>query len=609
MYADQLSSASIELKQMYNDNFIEDVRITPITDQTTTKIYDNFGSVIGIDKLFNQDYDFYSTAFVMQSYRQQLRLLVEAYLSATGIEGLWRVGHAYTGVAPIVTNPVQAYTGWALISITGSVAASGSGFTVSDQYVPHVGYVLPASVTTLDPGDTYLISYSKLGYNTTLYSGEDTFSGMDVIVYGSASVSSSFQSSIERSIEKVLKADQRARVTYSSNFAYYRPQSGTGSSGIDNVFSLSDTGYLYNSGQTAHSGSIFTGSVVQLPAGYGDYDWYYDWLVLSRNDANYTFSIRSYPSSSIPSTVYYLDYNRYHPVDYLGFESGSLGLHYVFNDDATLWDISGNQNNMIRVEGTGSLPTVSLARNEDRTGLFASAGSMVYTGSLGTAMDMNGSISCEMWVKGVDSSGTLNHVTFKRESSGDYGSSLTNDGYLFSVDIQNANTKLSIRNTTTETVTASISDYLTEDPSRYHYFAYSYASGSVFLYVDDQLVNYETSSVALPSLPGNVFTTLVVEGTGVVIDEIVVTDSVLMPQDALYRFETTKPRIIRRGIPSGSVLEYHQPKLTVYASGSNEVEFHQFSVRGLQDYYGVVFNENVDLWTLPLFEVISGSVL
>jgi hypothetical protein len=58
---------------------------------------------------------------------------------------------------------------------------------------------------------------------------------------------------------------------------------------------------------------------------------------------------------------------------------------------------------------------------------------------------------------------------------------------------------------------------------------------------------------------------------------------------------------------SGSVLQYHQPKVTVYASGSNEFEFHEFSLRGLPTQQWVVRNANqAELFWLPLFK--SGSI-
>ena len=631
MYAQQFASASTDINQLLNDLYVTDVRTTPVnTSRTTSKMFDNFGSVLGVSKLFEQSYDQFNSVSVLQPYRQTLRLLTEAYLAGTTEEGLARVGHAFSGIAPLIVQPLVQYPGWALSTTTGSVKGVGPGFIVTDTDVPRIGHVLPAT-GSFAVNDQFAVSWSRLGTNTFIRDSVNTYSGLDIYIFSTASVVGSYGASIEQAFRKVVKADVNPRLFFSRDFSYYRPQTGSVAVSVTNVLSLSSAGYMYNSAPTSVTGAVFVGDVMQLPNTlypiydeamydidvYDSYvntipDWYYDWLVLIRNDASYKFAVRQYGSSSIPSTVYFREYNT-DTIDVLPFSTGSMGVHWLFDDQspqrATLRDISSNSINLQRITTSGSVPGLVMSRDEIRTGVSPS-GSLVYTGSVGPLLNFGASFYCEMWVTGIDkeAAARLNSITFKRQNAVNYSNVLNAGGYLVGIDIPSQRTKMSIQNTTTTTVTGSIASYLLEDPRRYHYFGYTYASGSIYLYVDGQTVASMTGSVAPASLPGAVFTAFIVSGSNIGIDEFVAGEGFLSPETALQHFQDTKPRLQRLGIPGSEIGQFHQPMITMYASGSGEVEFHQFSIRGLRNKGLYVFDrKTTDVIHLPLFKT-TGSV-
>ena len=636
MYALELASASAEVRQVYDDLFIGSVRTTPVGDNSTSKMYDNFGVILGADKLFNQDYNLYSNTYSLQSYRQELRLLGEAFFSGISIEGLSRVGQAYTGIAPVILEPLKYYPGWALTTYTGSVAAVGSDVLTLSGSVPRIGSVIP--YTIYDPvfvaGDGYAVSNSVLGYNTTIRDEQYYYSGLSVYTFGaSASVhDSSFQSSIEQSMLRVIKGDQKPKFYYSTNFASYRPATGSLSTGsvVDSVFSISSNGYLYNANPTAVEGSTFTGnSILCYPAdclwddsiydsdavwdlgtaGSGsNYNYYYDWLVLTRNDARYTMSIRTYPLASIPSTVYYRDYNP-EPIKLLSHSSASVSstalAHWVFGDPNVIWDISKSAYNLYPVVGS-VIPAPVFGRSEDRSGYQSTGNGFVYTKSSTAIQSSDTSFAIEMWVKGVDTqgSGSSWNIGMKHTASTDYTENLTANGYLFKVDGSTNRLVFNLQNATQQSFSASIGSYFNEQPSRYHYFATTYVSGSVYLYADDQVLLAKESS--LINAPGVVtaYLSIFASGSGFGIDEMVYSPGFLTPEMAKARFEATKPRLLRVGVERETDFHYVQPKLTAYASGSNEVEFHQFNVKWLPNGLTALFDKKKsDVFDLPLFKV------
>jgi hypothetical protein len=619
MYSLELASASAEVRQAYDDLFISSVRTTPIGSNSTSKMYDNFGVIFGVDKLFNQDYELYSNSYSLQSYRQELRLLGEAFFSGISIEGLSRVGQAYTGIAPVVLEPLKYYPGWALTTYTGSVASVGSDVLILSGSVPRIGSVIP--YTVYDPvfvaGEGYAVSNSVLGYNTTIRDEQFYYSGLSVYTFGaSASVyDSSFQSSIEQSMLRVIKGDQKPKFYYSTNFASYRPSTGypSTSSVVDSVFSISSDGYLYNANPTAIGGSSFTGNSILCSPATGSCNYYYDWLVLNKNDSRYTMSIRTYPSASIPSTVYYRDYDL-EPIRLLSHPSASVSslalAHWVFGDLNAIWDISKSAYNLYPASGSGN-PVPLFGRSEDRSGYQSNGNGFAYAKTSTSIQGTDTSFAIEMWVKGVDThgSGSSWNIGMKHTASTDYTGNLTSNGYLFKVDGATNQLVFNLQNTTQQSFSASIGSYFNEQPSRYHYFATTYVSGSVYLYADDQvLLTNASSSVGLPGV-GTAYLSIFASGSGFGIDEMVYSPVFLTPEMAKTRFEATKPRLLRIGVERVEVSQYCQPKFTAYASGSNEIEFHQFNVKWLPEGLTALFDKKKsDVFDVPLF-LVTGSVI
>jgi len=632
-YGEQLSSASAEISQVFDDLGIETTRSGPLFPNSNfSKLYDNFGSFIGYSRLYGQDINYYNEELNLQSYRQQLRYLFDAYLSGGSIKGLERIIQSFFGISPLIFEPVKDYEGWTLTTYTGSIVSKGDTFVIFNPELNRLGKMFPTT-GSFNPGDKVAISWSKLGINTKIFSKKQFYSGIDAIIYGPTSLiyatSSVLNPAIEKTINKVLRADLFIHTSGSTAFNTYRPSlTGVG------VFcspelSLSDAGYIYNNIGTSSTGSVYIGKPLGLTSaisssseyGYGiygsaryskmvfssDYDWYYDWIVFTKNDASYTFSIREYPTYIIPDTVYFKDYNK-EPISFLPFDSGSLGGHWIFNDLNKLYDISGNKCNLILVASTSSLPTYTLSRRDFQPCIYTT-GFTAYTGSIGIPLNFTNSFYFEMWIKGIDSSGSLNasSIIFKHQNSVDYSDTLFNPGYMFGIDINNKFLTFKVYSTSYNIVTGSISTFLQEIPSRYHYFAGTYISGSVYLYADDRLL-CESHIGSLPTLNSNAFTAFIIKGKNIGIDELVVSNGFLDYETAKEHFNLTKPRITRLGIPPSSLQLFHQPKITIYASKPNEVEFHQFSIRQLLPRNNYVFNKSCsELFKVPIFKY-SGSI-
>jgi hypothetical protein len=608
MYGDQLSSASVEVSQTYKDLFIDTVRTSPVGLQNTPKIYDNFGYMLGISKLAQQDYDLFSVPNTLQSYRQQLRLLQSAFLDATTTYGLAEVGQAYTGIAPIFVENVKERTGWTLTTYAGSVVSTGDGCVILDKVIPRIGAVIPVTGSVFSNGSPYRVSWSRLGTNTQIHSAVEYYSTIDAYIYVSASVfnNSSFAASMQNSLQKAVRADMQVRTFFTDAFAYTRFAPVVGGFS-DPTIATASVGYIYNYNPTVpYCGSVFTGSVMQVPPIYSRYgsanwvtnyslyeggasyqllDWNYDWLVYTRNDATYQMSVRTYASASIPNTVYYKDFNP-DPITLLGAPSGSLGMHYVFDNPNVLNDISGNQNNLQFVSSY-TKPLIMLARNDAKTGLSAVSGSMAYTGSVTNgSLNFTTSFSCEMWVSGVDTSlaSGSSGLALKIQAAPDTNTSVNSNGIRFNLAPGSANRmELDIKNGSTTIINAPLTVYPVnlEAPERFHYFAWTYCSGSVYMYVDDQTIYSGSTGATLPTWPNPSYVFFGTSTGGFALDEVLVTNTFLTPEQACTNFQNTKPRM-RRNVIGTQMEQYQQPQITMYASGSTEIEAHQFSIRGIK---------------------------
>ena len=634
-YGNELFSASVEEYQVFSDLFINTARTTSVLSRSTSKLYDNFGSMVGVDKQTLQDFTYYTAGVnVTQSYRQQLRLLYAALLAGTSYVGLEKTGQSYSGMAPIFAPLTTVNAGWVLTTYTGSVVAVGSGFIQTDRYIPRIGTILPTTGQVFNVGDPYVVSWSKLGTNTKLIGAQDLYSGIRIWAYMSPTASvqnGTFRASFEAAVLHDIRADMNPVFYYPGSgsvgpsgspytfpyMAYYRPDFGTsgatGSIIVDSVFLISPFGYLVNYAETLKKGSTFTGSVVTLPSTYQDRDWYYDWDVRVRNDARYRMAVRSYNSYSIPSTIYFQDYSPFQPVQLLPWSGSLQGAHYVFDNTTTMWDISGNKVNLLKVSGS---PTLGI----DRTGVgvgVQSADTVLYTSPVPGNGNVTGKgLTIEMWVKGFNTSTSANgtNITLKYSTDGTPGNpTLGATGYVFSIDLSNKRLSFGLYSGSLQQVNTaanSIASYMSETIPYWHYFVGTYVSGSMYLYLDGNLIGSGSSAPSLLGTASGVLSFAMNHsgaGDAILIDELFVSNQYMPSASVGERFCATKPRLRRLGQSSGSVLQYHQPQLTVWASGSNEAEFHEFSLRGLQTQGWYMFNVNQsELFWVPLFK--SGSV-
>lgn len=634
MIGNEVTSASVETGQVLADLSLDTVRTTSIEGQTTSKIYDNFGKLVGTDKLYDQAYETYTSASVdLMPYRQELRFLILSCYAGTSYEGIKLAGQAFTGISPIIIDKYREFPGWTLTVYTGSVVAAGNNFVVVDRYIPRVGRIIPTSSASLfAPGTPYVISYTKLGTNTILGGAENTYHGIDLHVYASEYASGSIETSLEQAITKVLKADIAPRFFYSNIYEGYHIDGtlGSGSSDIvynydqslnegKNVYAEAGFGvtdsYLTNTSSV--DGKAVYGRIVDLPLStYPNYNWYYDYASLLFNDAHCTFGIRQYSSGSIPSTVYFEDYNTV-PLEYLSFLPGADGTHWIFDTSDEATDISSNRATLVR---SGSIPIPILGRSETWLGQSidydAGIEEVFYSGTTGSVLNFTNAFTCEVWLKGIDNLSLDDNVVVRvrHEDSGAVGLNiLNNDGYMFMIAPMNNQVSLSVyKNSILTTVTADISDVTAELPSRYHYFAVTYYSGSVLFYRDDKCIGADTVPWPLPSLSGDVFTSIELQSSpalansfSVGVDEVMWSDTVLTPEMAKARFEQTKPRLPRLSKTSYTIEEYQQPRWVVWASGSLEFELHHFSVRGLEYPHQYILNRrNASVFDVPIF---SGS--
>ncbi len=600
MYGGELSSLQTELDQTYSDLSIENVRVTSTGTQTTSKIYDNFGVYMGATKLFNQYFDIFSTGSVLQSYRQELRVLSQAFLEGASVEGVSKIGYAYTGVGPLFTQSLKSDYRWRLTNRTGSVVYVGPDFIITNPSIYPFGSYIPVPPNTFSTGSNVIVSYSKLGTNTKLRDKQSAYSMMEMIFYTGTNNTGStgFISAITNSLQHVLKADQSVRITLSDNFVYYRPQLSTSSVQVTDTLALSSTGYLYNSSPTSGTGSSFTGTILQLPPNYKNFDWFLDWMIVKANDAYPVLEVRSYPSQSIPDTVYFKRYDTDLLPLLIPPDLTKQGTQYLFSSTGSvLYDISGHNNNLSLIY-YDTPPQYKISRDERRLGLTFGSGSTIYATGTSPELNFPGMFSAKAWISGIDktASGSLHSFTVKRLNP------ISNVGYDFGIDIDNQVMFIDIINGATTRASSSIYNLLLEEPSRPHYFGYTYAGSKAYFYLDNLMLGSSSVGVLLPSVPAPASVSITVLGGGLGIDELVWGQDFLTPMEVEDDFANTKPRYFRLGIPSGSVDPFYQTKVTLFASGSHEIEFHQFNMRASnRKYYSSKDLSYISPYVLPIW--------
>ncbi len=613
-YGDQLSSSSVEINQVFKDLTVEEVRTTVMNSRTTTKIYDNFGSIINLDKYFYQNYDYYNIVYDLQSYREQLRLLFEAYGEGASEMGVFKAVQSYTGISPLIIEHTKFDENtWKLGSTTGSIVEMLNNNTsiMLDTYISDVrGYITPINDKTFVPsGSNFLVtnkvtySRSKLNTNTKLGGRGEFYQNLEFIVYGNSFITSqlSFQNSILKLIKQTIKVDQIPIISYSNKYEYYRP-SIVSSSGSQ-YLGYSDYEGVYSLQATPYSGIGIIGGVLELPNDRASYDWYYDWLVLQRNDSQYLVQVRSYPTSSIPDTVYFQSITSL-LIERLPASSSVIreGGHWVFDRMNKIWDISGNFRNLSLISTPSIFTTFIDGRDSRWKSINYTSDSVYFTGSVPEGGNLGNSFYCEMWMKGVDetSSGKSGYVFYKLESTPSVTHTwpIIGNGIRCGIDFLNSQMSFYISSGSYSKLCFYdlSSDVFLEKGSRYHYFAFTYSTsndGSLYiLYRDGQIMSSGSTAtgsllgISIPVLSSissrSTFGCKTETGMNIAVDEMTFGSGFLDPVEASARFISTKPRINTLQIPSSSVDLCYQPKVIFYAKGSKELEFHQFSMRGTQ---------------------------
>jgi hypothetical protein len=158
---------------------------------------------------------------------------------------------------------------------------------------------------------------------------------------------------------------------------------------------------------------------------------------------------------------------------------------------------------------------------------------------------------------------------------------------LFSIDFPSKTMKFEISYGwgLSYSITGSIASLLDEEPERYHYIGVSkHFAGldDTFLFVDDQVI--ATGSIYLsPTQITDSYTAVIIEGTGIGVDEISIQGTPLTKEDLKRRFLETQPRLNSYKRHRTEVEKFQQGMVKVFASGSGEFEWHQFSIRGIEE--------------------------
>ena len=604
MYSEELVDLYDEIQQTYDDLSIDTVRSTPITDRTYSKMYDNFGALIKSSKRYDQYYDTYSTGSMVQSYRHQLRFLMQSFLNGMSVVGLERVGHAFTGIAPLIEQHIKANPRWILTTYTGSVLNVGDGFIIGNVYIPRIGNVFPIdNSTNFSIGDDFSISFSHLGSNTKL-SGEDLYYNSLVLTYYTNTNNpipqylTTLQDNVDYQTLRVIRADHQIRTSWNNFYTYYRPSEGYDISGslvgtvpisgmglpawvpatldsISNGFAIHEGGFLYNTGRIHATGSLHTTPVLDLGEKYNYYRWYYDWMVNTREYGDYTIEVRQYPSASIPNSLYYIPIvsvdQSIPPI--LTEDTGSIRAHWFNTRSQSIYDAHG-----ISTLVATSVPTYEtiLARDPRRYCFLYDSG-ITFRQTANSYLNFSNSMSIEMWLKNLYSgtgadAGALEIQRLEGSSYYKvYINSTTKTLHLAMSDgVDSAD------------VDADISPYMDLESPYPHYFAVSYISGSVLFFADGTTLG--TASIALPKqLPSmaNATQSIALKVGGIGIDEVLLSDDYVDDTVAYNNFMNTRPRYTGVGIPSSSIERYQQAKFTFYGYNVRDIELHQFSMRGI----------------------------
>ena len=99
--AQQLLDLRLEINATKNDLLPLEAR-SDILNNTESQAYNNHGLFFDYNKIFIQDWADYNIDTALQGYLQGLKLMYDAALLGNTYQGMRRVGHAITSIAPLI---------------------------------------------------------------------------------------------------------------------------------------------------------------------------------------------------------------------------------------------------------------------------------------------------------------------------------------------------------------------------------------------------------------------------------------------------------------------------------------------------------------------------
>jgi len=625
-YAEEFASGSAEINSVFRDLSLSTARISAIANRSYSKLYDNFGIVLGVNKLTEQNYETFNTGSYLNSYREELRTLFEAAYARTSRYAVERVGNAYTGVAPLVVDYSLQRARMKLNYKVATVVSSNEinrNFSVLDDGTKLHGFMLASE------GDTVTICNGKIG-QTKIFSREKVLSSPDIICFPSSSLSTAGKSFIQDQLLKSLRVDQFSDFSYSDDYSYQRWTAPTGSSAVayDTYLEITPSGVMRNSRDLPVYGHFITGSLMEMPPSFltGSNSYYPDFFIKTLNDSHCQTYLRFGNSTTLSELTYFSEMTN-ELVEPMIFRTslkpafittGSLGAHYLPDQNhksgtcKDLFDISGNAITLVHDLGS---PYNLESRLENRAGVSCSGSMLRYVGNTSPELFMTGDWYCMFWVWGLNSGNTGN-IVFKVQNTVDTFLGLSDIGYACDIDISNSLITISWDNgSSTYTQAASIAAWTAIDYSQPHLCTFIYAGGTVSLYIDDQRLTEVPATTAFPVLT-IARPSLLIAGGILGIDELIIEGAALTEADVVNVFENTKLRFTSPYFRPHDALslarQYVQPAYKLFSDRAKEIEIHQFSVRGAE--LSIIQSVNNRFVEVPkiygnYYHALSGSII
>lgn len=336
-------------------------------------------------------------------------------------------------------------------------------------------------------------------------------------------------------------------------------------------------------------------------------NWFYDWSVITKNDARYVVEVRQYNSQSIPSTIPWKPYEPAYAMPWLLPPSGSVHYaHWSFlatHPSGSVYDMSGHRATLVNAKTALETDNFWVSRRAMYPILGGGTSGYELDAASSAPLALpNASFSWEMYVYGLDATTTSSGILLSHATG--------TQGYSIQFDVPNSLLKFTVGSASiAATASASIAPYLAESgyPGNYHYFAGSFVKGSgLYVYMDGQQTLFVPYAGGVHSASIGF---AVRGGESMFVDEFSLWSGVLDNNMAAQRYASTKERLRYLGLTSGSFQAFHQARFTFFASGSQEVELHSFSLRGIQNpAMSMLSPSTTSLFSVPMYHSTTGSV-